>query len=510
MKTYPFFIKTSFKNPLFFFAILFVGFLTYQTYGTIHISVSYFTSNFVFNVICFNLFIITVTTSVMHERTNVLTFLERDQLKKQISLLISSISLSLLVALFPVFLIVIFKNELLQPNFLIKEIFHFLTIWLLANLLAAVIGSSIGLLVKNKFSYLISLVVYGMFVWMSQTIKDAPIKRYFNIFDDSTYMPINSISGTLLNTSYFLDKLFLVLLILSILFLVRSVIARKKRGLYGAVFALLIGSLVVLPIWSEKTYETVALATDQSLQNVFEIEKYDMDIVLANKLANKAEMKISFLKESEEITLILDDLFSISQVEVDGNPVSFSHAKNEIKVQSVHSPGETITLTIEYEDSVDVANKRGFQTYYVTPTASNLPGHVFAWYPDPRIQGLIDFNISVTASSKVYSNLPTDSSDANQFGGFAKNVSLFTGQYQQIDHMGIHYTIPFDYDVISLNSTMESIINALPENVELSKDDLETLKNKTYTHVIVGIWPVDENNALIQVEGDTVLVNYID
>src|SRR5690606_25661798 len=128
------------------------------------ISVSYFTSNFVFNVICFNLFIITVTTSVMHERTNVLTFLERDQLKKQISLLISSISLSLLVALFPVFLIVIFKNELLQPNFLIKEIFHFLTIWLLANLLAAVIGSSIGLLVKNKLSYLISLVVYGMFV----------------------------------------------------------------------------------------------------------------------------------------------------------------------------------------------------------------------------------------------------------------------------------------------------------------------------------------------------------
>lgn len=508
MKTYLFYIKTTTKSALFLFTLLFISFLTYKVYGAINISVSYFTAVYVYSIICFNLFLVTTSTYIMLNRSNILRFLERDILKKQYSLIVSCTVITLFTASFPILLMFFFKNDLTQPIFLLKGITHFLIIWLLSNILAVVIGSSISLLVRNKFSYLFSLLVYGWFVWMSMNLPIKPINRYLNIFDDNTYTLSNNISGPLFNMNYFLDKLFLILVIFLFIFLVRSFVASKMRVINFLILGVLIISVCLLPIWSNSKYLSDSIQTNQNVKNTYEIQKYNMNLELTNKLKNKVTMLINFPKDSKDITLALDNIFVIKNLKINNNSVSFTNKNDVVTIHSSHKQGDTITLTMEYEGTVDVVNNIGVNTYYVTKSAINLPGYFFDWYPNIKGQSSIDFNISVDATTKIYSNIPSVSSNEKHLVGSSNSLNIFAGQYQQVQVDKIQYIIPISYNFDGFKSNFESLVNNISENTNLSKDDLLIIKNKNYTRVIVGVWPFDISSNPVQVIGDTILVNY--
>lgn len=487
-----------------------MSFLTYKVYGAISISVSYFTTVYIYGIICFNLFLLTASTYTMLNSSTVLRFLERDRLKKQYALIVSCTIITLFIALFPIVLMLIFKNDLTPPLFLLKGMAHFLIIWLLSNLLAAVIGSSISLLVRNKFAYLLSLLVYGWFVWMSMHSPAKPINRYLNIFDDSTYILSNNISGPLFNRNYFLDKLFLILVLFLLIFLVRSVVSSKRRAINCFILGGLIISVGVLPIWSQANHQSVRIPAYQTVKSPYKIQKYTMNLELTNKLKNKATMVINFPKDSKDIVLALDDIFVVKNLKLDHQPVSFTHKNNVVTIPSSHKQGESVTLTMEYEGFVDVVNDIGVNTYYVTKSAINLPGYFFDWYPNIKGQGLSDFDVSIDAAAKkVYSNISAVSSNNEKhLTGSSNSLNLFAGQYQQVQADQIQYIIPISDNIDGFKSSFQSSIDTIPEHAGLSKEDLFILKNKNYTRVIVGIWPFEINSHSVQVIGDTVLVNY--
>lgn len=509
MKTNLFYIKTITRSALFLLTLLFLFFLTYNLYESIFVSITYFTANYIYSIICFNLFLVTASTYTMLNRSNVLIFLERDSLKKQYSLILSCGIISSIIALLPVSLMFLFANDLTQPTFLLKGITHFLIIWLISNTLAAVIGSSMGLLIKNKFSYLSSLIVYGFFVWVSSNIPIKPINKYLNIFDDNTYIVSNNLSGIIFNTDYFLDKLFIILIIFSFIFIVRIFLVPKKKIINSLILSILVVSIFSLPIWSNSNYQTVTFPTNQSMKNIsYEIQEYNMNLELNNKLKNKATLKIGFLENSKDIVLALDNIFSVKNLKISNSPTSFTHNNNLINIPSTHKKGDVITLTIDYEGTVNMNNNIGFNTYYVAESAINLPGSVFDWYPNLRNQSSIDFEVTVNSSAKIYSNISSLSSEEEHLVGTANSLNIFAGQYQQAEVDGIQYIIPNSFTVNGFKSDLESIIKSMLGNKNFPEDDLLVLKDKKYKRVIVGIWPFGVSSSPVQIIGDTILVYY--
>lgn len=299
---------------------------------------SLFTSVYTYSFITFNLFLVIASTYIMLNRSDALKFLERDVLKKQYNLIVAGIAIALVVAVLPVAIMIFFKNDMTQTAFLLKGIAHFLIIWLLASGLAIVIGSSVSLLVRNQFAYLVSLGIYGGLVWMSVNSPDTPIKRYLNIFDDTTYIASNNLSGPLVNMNYLLDKLFVLFLILALIFLVRSFLAAKRKVVNILLLAVCIASLWLLPVWGQSTLQMIEPPLDQTaeMENKYEIQQYNMDLDLGFQLKNKATMTIDFSEDVKEIMLALDDIFVIKELQVDDETVSFTHQNDMVMIASPH------------------------------------------------------------------------------------------------------------------------------------------------------------------------------
>lgn len=506
MKTHLFYMKTMTKNVLFLFTLLFIVFLTYQTYGAAGVSVSLFTSVYTYSFITFNLFLVIASTYIMLNRSDALKFLERDVLKKQYNLIVAGIAIALVVAVLPVAIMIFFKNDMTQTAFLLKGIAHFLIIWLLASGLAIVIGSSVSLLVRNQFAYLVSLGIYGGLVWMSVNSPDTPIKRYLNIFDDTTYIASNNLSGPLVNMNYLLDKLFVLFLILVLIFLVRSFLAAKRKVVNILLLAVCIASLGLLPVWGQSTLQMIEPPLNQTaeMENKYEIQQYNMDLDLGFQLKNKVTMTIDFSEDVKEIMLALDDIFVIKELQVDDEAVPFTHQNDMVMIASPHQKGEAVTLTLNYQGTVEMVNNLGFSTYYVTRDAINLPGQFFDWYPHVKGQNTIDFDVLVNAKTEVYSNIASSSNDQKHLSGASESLNIFAGQYQQTEVDGIQYTIPRHVHAESFAASFQTAV----DQSNLSEDDLSTINNQNYEKVIAGIWPLYADGNSVRVVGDTVLVNY--
>lgn len=91
MPTILFYVKVATKNALFVLTMLFVLFFTYNVYPSLQTAVNTFVSFYVFSMIGFHLFLITIATYVMQRNeSDVLRYLERNPVKKQFQFLAAS------------------------------------------------------------------------------------------------------------------------------------------------------------------------------------------------------------------------------------------------------------------------------------------------------------------------------------------------------------------------------------------------------------------------------------
>ena len=517
IKSSFFYTKILIKSALFLISILFIILLTIRLIDTIDVSIFQFTKFSYFTFICFNLFLLISSSSIMYKNLEIMNFLERDILKKQNKILVSGIIIILCSSIFPVLFMFIFKNNLITSEFLLMGIIHFLVIWISSNLLSIVIGITVASLIKNELSIILSLLIYGFILSIPYKISPFnPIFKLLNIFDDNTFIKTNDISGILFNNSYLIDNLFVFLLIMILFLLGKIILTKNNRFSLIALNILLMSSLIFIVIQSNNNNKIFYSEYPQIENNSYKIISYNMDLKLSNKLTNYVELETVYKDQTKKIRLLLDNIFRVENITIDGKSVNFKHENNILEIDTNHNKEAKNIIGIKYEGTVNLQNDLGFDLFYVTPNAINLPDNIFTWYPKlPSLdKDKFKYNINVITSSPIYSNLTSIKSENKYIlSGFSSELHIFAGQYQTFEENGVNYIFPISYKLDSFKSQLN---NAIKEEItynaeyELSPEELKTLKNKTYKTVIVGVWPLTTPNDSLYIDGDTLLLRYID
>lgn len=440
----------------------------------------------------------------MSKDFDILSYFEKDIVRKQRVILLSTFLISLIMAVFPILLILTTKNSMIGLPITLKGIGHFIIILLLSNLIATLIGSTVGIIVKNDFSILISGAIYGLLLLESTQISNTLIHKYLNIFDDYLTVSSNTLSEVIFNGTYYLDKLFLLLLILLIHSLVRCVYGQKKRTSIYILPLFIFFALVCTYILGARNLQTF-VPYEELKTDAYSIQSYKMELELQNKLYNRVMLKVSILEDIDKINLILDRNFIIDNLQIDQKTVSYTHENNSLLIQSAHQKGEEINLYIEYGGKVYVENGLGVISFYTTPSAINLPGHVFYWYPKISNNEESEFDVTIDTPATIYSNL---TKVENKWHGTSINLHLFAGQYQKISQENIDYIFPISYQFENFRQQVEGDVKYLLKTEDLSEAVRMTLEEKKYKQVIVGVWPLDME--FVELNGETLLINFID
>lgn len=253
IKSSIYYSKVLIKNPLFVFFTLFIFIYLFYTKDILNVSVFEFDKYFYYGFIISNLFFLITASIAMNKSYKILDFFERSIIKKQLTILLASMFVSVSISVIPIAFIMWFKNNSIDSETTAMGILHFIILWILTNLLASTIGTSIGAIIKNSWSILVSLIFYSLFVWRSLSLKNMVFQKTLNIFDDNIRVVANDLLGTVFNLQYFLDKLFVLLLILILISIVGLFSNIKKRMFYVVIALVCVISVVLTASYLIKT-----------------------------------------------------------------------------------------------------------------------------------------------------------------------------------------------------------------------------------------------------------------
>ncbi|MCS1384860.1 hypothetical protein NXZ75_22155 [Lysinibacillus sphaericus] len=503
-----FYTKVGTKNPMFFIAILFTFLLGIRTISVLEESVFKYTKYFYFGFIFFNFFLIIISASVIYKKYNVLSFLENSNEKKVVIVFISNLFITLLASIPMIIMIFIFKNPLFELNTTLLGAFHFLIIWLTCNALAISIGITSATILKNEFSIILALIIYSLFIYISfGYLPNTSINRYFNIFDDYTYIVSNDIAGIIFNNQYLIDKFFIIILSIIIVFIGLFIVSLTKKLLFFIflmVFTSIFFFLLLDGVHIQDQHTPILL---KNSEKNYIIEDYTMDIQLNDILTNRAQINLIPNEDSKNATFLLDKSFIINSISVNGNKAEYSLKNNYLDIYYDFIENQKISIQIDYSGKLSIKNNLGYDLFYVDRNAVNLSGDEFYWYPTPLGNTPINFDVEIKNSTDIYSNLPNfNDSNKQIFKGSAKYVSLFAGNYQEYTSKSIKYIFPISYNFKDFKTEIDTLINAILTNPSnnFSDEEINMLKNTSYTQVIVGNWEGDN----LKLVNDTLLIKY--
>lgn len=505
IKSSIYYSKVLIKNPLFVFFTLFIFIYLFYTKDILNVSVFEFDKYFYYGFIISNLFFLITASIAMNKSYKILDFFERSIIKKQLTILLASMFLSVSISVIPIAFIMWFKNNSIDSETTAMGILHFIILWILTNLLASTIGTSIGAIIKNSWSILVSLIFYSLFVWRSLSLKNMVFQKTLNIFDDNIRVVANDLLGTVFNLQYFLDKLFVLLLILILISIVGLFSNIKKRMFYVVIALVCVISVVLTASYLIKTEQHFTFQYPSLNTDSYIITSYHMDVDFSNKLKNDISLNIEVKENIDRINLLLDNIFTIKGIEIDHSPVHYSFNNNRLTIHTALKKGESVNINIAYEGTVFVNSDIGVPAFYTTKNAVNLPGNIFYWYPRKSNQEVSKFTIKTNSQSSLYSNLNEDSS--NLYKGNTRYASFFAGNYKKVHKNGVEYIIPKSYHFDLFNELLNQLSMEL-SNEEYSIVEIEKIQNKEYKKVIVGVWPM--HYKYFQLNDDTLVVGYIE
>ncbi|MGM9979586.1 MAG: hypothetical protein ACI33J_12360 [Clostridium sp.] len=510
-----FYFKKTIKSPLLIIALVINIFLTTKIIGVLDTSLFKFTQVYYYAIICTNLFMLISTASIMSKNYEVLSFLERDKWRKVIVTLLSSIYITLALSILPIGTMLIFNNSVTDMYFIKNAILHFLVIWMLSNILAAVIGSTAGLIIQNGFASVIAIVAYSLFLWESQKITKGIFHRYINIFDDHTFVEYNNLSGPIFNNAYIMDKIFLILLIIFILLVAYSFYSYSKKLIYISLACITLSALIFMVYQGEKRQIIAKPQIFNNNDTSYNIKSYKMDLYLNKTLKNITNLTLQFNEDTTEIDLVLDDIFTLNELKIDKKSIDFQRKDDTLKIRSSFKKNQIIQLVIAYEGKINVENELGVNMYYVHDKTVNLPGDTFAWYPKPissEQNKSIKFEVEIQSPALIFSNIDSKKEISKFLSGRATSLNLFAGNYKSIKQNNIQYIIPTSYDIDMFKESLNNTINILlgDHSNSFSESEKEMLKKKSYQKVLVGAWPYNTYYGDLELVGDTLLVKYID
>ncbi|WP_195891685.1 hypothetical protein [Bacillus ndiopicus] len=404
---------------------------------------------------------------------------------------------------FVIIFILFFNNPSTNYAFTLLGIIHFIVIFYSSNLVGVSIGICAGYFIKNELSTILTLLILGLFTAIPRIVagKNDTLTALFSLYDDHQFIMTNTLVGILVNTSYLMDKLFLILLIITVALIVRFATYPKEKWLYSGLLLVVISSqLLILTNYSIPKFHYNYPTT---LEQNYQIIEHNMNLTLSNKLKNQSTISLIPLEKTDTISLLLDDTFDVQQVRINEQTVSYQRSNHVVTIAYPFQAQQQVEVTIQYEGTVYIANNINFDTFYVSPLAINLPGDSFKWYPEAPAHTPINFNIKIGSSATIYSNLTQTQNF--QFQGRAYSAHLFAGQYKIEEVDGIRYMLPINYQL----STIESYLQTILDSPTVSEEIKKVITDKTYQQLIVGIWPLEDGSDSIKMEGDTLLLNFI-
>lgn len=459
--------KVALKNVFFIVALTIVTILSIRMTSVLDVSLLSYIKYLYFSFLSFHLFLIVHTTYLLTKSYTIFLFLEKNAVKQRVALTITNLGLAI-ITIIPIGIILLCNiGTIFTATQISLHMIHLVALWVSSALFVTAIAIVCATFIKNNIAYIISLGVYGCFLYLS--INFAPNTtwvRYFSILDDYTFIPSNEIAGVMLTKDYILDKVFvfslaLILLCSSFIYISKT---HRTRYILGTISSIIL-AVAIISQGQTKQYEPT---TTIAMETKYQITAYKMAVQLNHTLNNRVELTIMPTENIDDIRLTLDDIFQITTLELEDKKVNYTFNNDTIHIMQSLNKGEEYTLMITYNGDVNLIDHLGTSVMYVSPYASNLHGAEFYWYPSIVQHEEIPFTVNVTSKVPVYTTLQ---GEGHQFTGKDKYVSLFSGVYQQEVVDGITYLYPPKY-------TLAMIQSELPEEI-------------TYNKVIVGVMAMD-------------------
>lgn len=498
-----FYFKLYIKNILTLFVMLCVCLFSYLHRYNLEISISKYVSYNSYSLIVVTIAIALMSTYISGENFESFDYLEKSLFKKYLSIIVAGIKYCTVMFL-PMIIIIILNLKKIQiSSYQIKGLIHMVLLWYTAALFSASIGTLLGLIIKKPIRYIIIFIIVAPFVLI---FDNDIVISYIRIIDDKVGVVKNPVADILLNTNYFLDKLFIIILVLAMLLSIYE-ICNKKR--FKSIIAIIITLLMIesVIVWKGFNSRTIINndRTEIASKNISEyiIDKYTMNINISNKINNSCIIDISEYSSNGNIELGLDKIFKIKYIKVNEMKAKYSRENNILKINITDlniDKSNNLKLEIVYSGNIYGISDIGVDTIYVGRKATSLLDEAIFWYPKPLNNNEIQYKLNINSKATIYSNL-SSSNEANdgytqKLEGKSNSVNLLSGNYKYFKINDVELILPLAYNEEFVYSQAIEMLKAM----ELEKEDKEKVINGEINKIIItpfnNIYPIVDNTAL--------------
>lgn len=416
-------------------------------------------------------------------------YLIRNPFNYFLAALIAGIKLGLCLCLVPLsyFATYLATHRGLPVSYISNGLFEFLFTFFLCIVCTNIMTIIICFLFKNN---IIRLFVSAIAIFITSSAMDFSfntkfkmvIGNIFNVHEDFDYSGYSNFFGFNHDIRFILDKLIIVAILVIILLLIAIKFYKKSK--YLKVIKASILSLVALVVisfgvlYNSFTFmnQNEAFSYDKEIEQDLIIEEYKMNLDFAYNLKNQSIIKIKNNSENKvnEISLLLDEVFKIDTVSLEGENLNFTHRGNKIIIalNEALEKDSKIDLQINYKGRVNHIDAIGNQYVIANGDKVFLPTESLIWYPSTNQEQPINFDIKLDSKVDIKSNL---SLEENSLKGKSKDVFLMSGFSKTVDIEGYEITYPLESESgfkYSFESLEKSIID-----LNLSESEKEKIKS---------------------------------
>ena len=406
-------------------------------------------------------------------------------------------------------------SYLIWSQFFLNLIFN----WIFPLLFVTIFISFINTICTNNIlKYIIGiLIIYFTSIKMllfSFTTDNKHLKlllNTLNVYSDQSYVSYSDSIGMVLDSLFFIDKVIPILFLLFLISISKIIFKNKsnKKQLFRISSYYIIIN-IILVIYSINSY-TYALDNYDYIDNLsqiskdIEIKSYEIDVDLGNKTKINSKVLISNLNNSEsnDIRLLLDNLFKINYVKINNQNIGFSHKDNILTIKLGESFNyDNLTLEVNYSGRVNILKWSNEYKIVSNDSQLILPPNSFAWYPSIKSIQDKDFTIKVKSKNTIYSNLNQVSringlfKNTFKFTGTDKDIGLFSGNYKKYNFNNIEVICPeeisYEDQIENFMDYLETTKNLNENIINLNKQVLDEYNNKNIKKIIIA--PLEDYN----------------
>ncbi|MBM7602713.1 hypothetical protein JOC75_000683 [Metabacillus crassostreae] len=416
------------------------------------------------------------------------------------------------ISIFVAYLLFFYGQPILEYSYLRSVFIYIGLFWSGSFFISYLIGMLLASLIRGKFIYPLSLVVYCMLIPINYVFLESlnrffhvPLDKWFNLGEPNPHSNYHALYGFSLEPAHFWKKLLLITLIFLIflmLFIKKKIVFVNKKLILTAAICVIIVIASTFGLMKEKQ-----LLVDDTIRIIDYYRKYDTDIRIEMQNIKLENVNI-LLEPKEQLHLEVDievlntgdnnlsklffTLFhelKVNHIEIDGKIVEFLQDGDrvEIRLNKELGIGQKVKVTFDYE---------GLQTdlYFGNQQSIYLPNHL-AWIPSINYAPAFDivtkqnglhrishkymqetnYQLTVNYNKKIYTNL--DKKEKNKWSGNSSSgITVISGMLNEKKYQDVTIIYPI---------TWEDSIHGFGK--------FETYVNNVYTHLKKGLSIIDAN-----------------